>query len=149
MLSIIRPDLNKSCQWTTVLGESIVKEIYLLRGSVNYRKPTNINSFSPDGEIDDMIIEVKTQTFHTTGTAGEKILGVPIKYADVPNLYGKSLTIVCVACAEKLSREKYGILSPSSPNKIKILDFFKNEFNISYIGATEILQQCLNQMLNK
>jgi hypothetical protein len=44
--------------------------------------------------------EVKTRNWTTTGTAGEKVLGVMYKYSDIPDLYGKPLKIVCVAFQE-------------------------------------------------
>ena len=45
------------------------------------------------------MVEVKSRSWCTTGTAGEKVR-VPYKYADIPNLYNKPLMIVCVAYQE-------------------------------------------------
>jgi hypothetical protein len=108
-----------------------------------YKKPANINGFQPDGETEDNIIEVKSQTYFTTGTAGEKIMGVPHKYVDVPELYEKPLKILCIACAEKLGREKYGVLAgpalSNSRGKQKNIAFYKSN-GIEYIGATDIIR---------
>jgi hypothetical protein len=134
----IRPDLELGGQWTNLFGEYICAEIYYLLGKT-FSKPLVINSFKPDGETDDEIIEAKTQTYHTCGTAGEKILGTPFKYADVPTLYKKKLVIICIGGAEKICREKYGNLGKEqSQAKKRFLDFFKNA-QIEYIGATEML----------
>jgi hypothetical protein len=56
-------------------------------------------------------MEVKCGTYYTNGTAHEKILGCPFKYADIPILYSKPLKIVCIGGAEKICREQYGNLS--------------------------------------
>jgi len=139
LLKIRRPDIKKSGQWTTLLGEYICEEIYLLSNETIY-KPTNINKFKPDWETSTAIIEVKTQTYYTSGTAGEKILGVPFKYIDVPQLYSKPLVIVCISGAEKLSRYQYGNLPGIMCNdsKKQILEFYKSK-SIEYIGATDLL----------
>lgn len=127
-------------QWTNKFGEHICEEIYALLGK-NVSKPANKEHYQPDSEIDDAIIEAKTQTFYTNGTAGEKILGSPFKYAEIPDLYGKPLKILCMGGAEKLCKEKYGNLpgAKCSPQKKKFLDFFR-ENGIEYIGASDILK---------
>jgi len=139
-LKIRRPDLKLDKQWTNKFGEHICEEIYALLGK-NVSKPANKEHYQPDSEIDDAIIEAKTQTFYTNGTAGEKILGSPFKYAEIPDLYGKPLKILCMGGAEKLCRDKYGNLpgAKCSPQKKKFLDFFR-ENGIEYIGASDILK---------
>ena len=138
-----RPDLKLDKQWTNKFGEHICEELCWLL-TKNVSKPHTINHYSPDIETDDAIFEVKTQTFNTCGTAGEKILGTPFKYAEVPDLYGKKLLIVCMGGAEKLCREQYGNLpgNKSSPQKKVILDAFKS-LRIEYVGATDILKSSI------
>jgi len=104
-----RPDLKLDKQWTNKFGEHICEEIYFLLGK-SVSKPIKQDHFQPDTEIDDAIIEAKAGTFYTDGTAGEKILGCPFKYADIPRLYGKPLKILCMGGAEKICRESYGNL---------------------------------------
>jgi hypothetical protein len=142
-LKLIRPDLKLDKQWTNRFGEYLCEEIYTLMGK-NVSKPTKKEHYQPDCEIDTNIIEVKTGTFHTSGTAGEKILGCPFKYAEIPDLYSKPLTILCIGGAEKVCREQYGNLvgSKCSIQKRRFLDFFK-ENNIEYIGATDVLLSLL------
>lgn len=80
-------------------------------------KPKQIAHFKPDLETDKYIIEVKTRNWTTSGTAGEKVLGVPRKYMDVPILYGKPLLIILVGYQE---------YEYSSNGK---LDIFSNDIN--------------------
>jgi hypothetical protein len=143
-LKLIRPDLKLDKQWTNRFGEYLCQEIYTLMGKDVY-KPKKKEHYQPDCEIDTNIIEVKTGTFHTSGTAGEKILGCPFKYAEIPDLYSKPLTILCIGGAEKVCREQYGNLAGSkcSIQKKRFLDFFK-ENKIEYIGATDVLTSLLS-----
>jgi hypothetical protein len=91
----------------------------------------------PDLETEDNIIEVKTQTFYTSGTAGEKILGSAFKYASIPVLYGKPLIILCIGGAEKICKEQYGNLGDKgSEEQRKMLEIWKTDFKISYKAAT-------------
>jgi len=143
-LKIRRPDLKLDKQWTNKFGEHICEEIYTLLGKT-VSKPVKKNHYQPDSEVDNAILEAKAQTFYTNGTAGEKILGSPFKYAEIPDLYQKPLKILCMGGAEKLCREKYGNLSGEkcSPQKKKFLDFYR-ENNIEFVGASDILKSlCL------
>lgn len=134
-----RPDLKLDKQWTNKFGEYIGEEILLLQGKV-VSKPVKKCHFQPDLEVADAIVEVKAGTFYTNGTAGEKILGVPFKYADVPQLYNKCLKILCVGGAEKVCRTQYGNLPGPmcSPQKQKYLDLYRAH-GIEFIGASDML----------
>jgi hypothetical protein len=135
-----RPDLKLDKQWTNRFGEYICEEIYTLLGKV-VTKPVKKEHYQPDLEVDDAILEAKAQTFYTSGTAGEKILGSPFKYAEIPELYSKPLKIICMGGAEKVCRESYGNLPGArcSAQKKKFIDFFR-ENGIEYIGASDILR---------
>jgi hypothetical protein len=135
-----RPDLTLEKQWTNKFGEHLCEEIYTLLGE-NVKRPIKQNGCQPDLEINSLIIEVKTGTYFTRGTAGEKILGCPFKYCEVPEVYEKPLKIVCIGGAEKACREQYGNLpgSKSSSQKTKFLNFFRDN-NIEYIGFTDLLR---------
>ena len=138
-----RPDLKLDKQWTNKFGEHLVEEFNYILGK-EVTKPVNKEHYQPDCEVDDAILEAKAQTFYTSGTAGEKILGCPFKYAEIPELYSKPLKIICMGGAERICREQYGNLpgAKCSPQKKKFLDFFKDN-NIEYIGATDILKSLL------
>ena len=135
-----RPDLKLDKQWTNRFGEYICEEIYTLLGKV-VTKPVKKEHYQPDSEVDDAILEAKAQTFYTSGTAGEKILGSPFKYAEIPQLYGKPLKILCMGGAEKVCRVSYGNLPGArcSAQKQKFIDFFRQN-GIEYIGASDILR---------
>lgn len=142
-LRIIRPDLKLDKQWTNKFGEYICEELFTLLGhTVNV--PVAINNMKPDLETKTTIIEVKTQTYFTSGTAGEKILGCPFKYVDIPYLYEKKLVIVCLGGAEKVSREQYGNLPgrKCTVKKQELLDLYKT-LSIEFIGATDLVKQLL------
>jgi hypothetical protein len=134
-----RPDLKLDQQWTNKFGEIICEELYMLLGKT-VTKPEKKDHYQPDLETEDYIIEAKAQTFFTSGTAGEKILGCPFKYSEIPELYGKPLKIVCMGGAEKVCRESYGNLpgTKCTAQKKKFLDFF-GENNIEFIAASDIL----------
>jgi hypothetical protein len=138
-----RPDLKLDKQWTNRFGEYLCEEIYTIKGKP-IGKPIKKESYEPDLEIDNAIIEVKTQTFNTEGTAGEKILGCPFKYSEIPELYGKPLKIFCIGGAEKICKEKYGNLpgDKCSPQKQMFLNFFR-ENGIEYLSGTEIIKSLI------
>lgn len=131
-----RPDLELDKQWTNRFGEYIAQEIQALLGKAA-TKPVKKLHFQPDWETDDAIVEVKTGTYFTTGTAHEKILGAPFKYADIPALYGKPLKVLCIGGAEPMARG-YGLFGACTPAKRRQLAFWK-ECGIEFVEATALL----------
>lgn len=141
ILKLRRPDLKLDKQWTNKFGEHICEELLLLLEK-RVSKPVKKEHYQPDLEVEDAIWEAKTETFFTEGTAGEKILGCPFKYCEIPDLYGKPLKILCMGGAEKACREQYGNLpgDKCTSRKIKYLEFFKAN-DVEFIGATDILKR--------
>lgn len=135
-----RPDLKLEKQWTNKFGEHICEEIILLQGK-SFSKPVKKEHYQPDCQDADAIWEAKAGTFFTDGTAGEKILGCPFKYARIPSLYEKPLKILCMGGAEKVCRESYGNLpgDQCSSEKKEFLDFYRGK-RIEFVGATDILK---------
>ena len=136
-------------QWTTKLCQDMVKEALIRLGRKNVRANTSMRSsirdknYNPDLECDDFIYEVKGRSWTTPGTAGEKILGVPLKYGELPNLYKKPLKIILVGYQEFEARNGYAfgdLLDQRIQTKeLKdSLEYFKKHA-IEYIGLTEIL----------
>ena len=126
-------------QWSGHFGERLCKEVLMLRDE-NVRKPEKFGTFQLDLETDTHMIEVKTQTYLTTGTASEKIMGVPFKYADVSHMSGKGLRVVCIAGAEVFSKNIGLLKSPTRTlHKQKYIEFFK-ENDVEFIGLTELLE---------
>jgi hypothetical protein len=138
MLKLKRPDLKLDGQWTNKFGEHIAEELYEILGK-NPKSVIKMSNLMPDLETDDYIVEVKTQTYFTSGTAGEKILGTPFKYRNIPVLHNKPLLIMCIGGAEKMCKENYGILCKNKDERAcKFIDFYKS-MGIEYIGITDVL----------
>lgn len=125
-------------QWTTTLGESLLEEVLIKLGKKVWR-PNKINNYKPDWETKDAIWEVKTRTWTTSGTAGEKILGTPFKYCEIPSLYKKKLNIVTVAYQE-YEAIKFGCFGGVCKEKDNMIKYWKNR-NINYLKFTDLLKQ--------
>ena len=97
LMKEIRPDLfNKEHLQSSLFGpfgEILVKEYYILKGEFKTDKPEKQGGHDLDLETFKEMIEVKTGSYFTTGTAGEKIYGIFYKYAAVPRLYEKPLLL--------------------------------------------------------
>ncbi len=134
-------------QWTTLFGQSLVKELYSIKG-INLVQPVIKDNMKPDWICDDEIIEVKTRTYHTAGTAGEKILGTPIKYAQLLDTYDRNvLNIICVGYQEEEAINKFKLFENKdniSARKARILNCINNE-GIHYKKFTELLIDFVNQ----
>jgi len=129
-------------QWTTKIGENIVKQL-LENNSFKVYKPEKKEGCKPDWETDEFIYEVKTRSYTVPGTAGEKILGVPYKYASIPRLYGKPLKIVLVGFQEKEGIENFEIFEPKSEERQKLIKFWKEELKIEYVKASDLLKSII------
>ena len=126
-------------QWTTKLGERIVHDVLVLRGE-SPRKPIKKEGYQPDWETDDYIYEVKTRNWTTTGTCGEKVLGTPYKYMDIPEIYGKPLRIVCVAYQEwELTNTNLRVFGELTARKRAFIDYIESQ-DISYIKFSELVK---------
>ena len=126
-------------QWTTNLGETILKEILLVLNKKVWR-PNLMNGYKPDWETEDGIYEVKTRNWTTSGTAGEKILGTPFKYADIPVLYKKPLYIVTIAYQEYEAFSKFELFDSKSQRRIQMIKQWK-EMDIEFIKCSDLLKK--------
>lgn len=138
-------------QWTTVLCQDLVMEALIKLGRKNVRTTTSKKSslrdkkYDPDLECDNYVYEVKGRSWSTPGTAGEKILGVPLKYGEIPRLYKKPLQIILVGYQEYEAREKFAFgdlldKNNQTPELRESLAFYK-EHNIEYVAFTDILNK--------
>jgi hypothetical protein len=138
-------------QWTTKLCQDLVKEALIRLGRKNVTSTTSKKSslrekrYSPDLQCDQYVYEVKGRSWTTPGTAGEKILGVPLKYGEVPRLYDKPLQIVLVGYQEYEAKEKFAFgdlldKNNQTPELRESLAFYKDQ-EIEYIGFTDILEE--------
>jgi hypothetical protein len=130
---------NKGVQWSNALGENIVYEILIGAGFNVNKKPKIIigdKTFIPDFETDIAFYEVKTRNYSTPGTCGEKILGTPMKYINIPKTTGKPLFIVLVGFQEYEATNMFGLFdSGMSINQREVINMYSN-FGIYYIGAS-------------
>ena len=132
-------------QWTTKLGEQLVHDILTRNGKI-VKRPKQISGHKPDWETDEAIWEVKTRNWTTSGTAGEKVLGVPYKYSDVPELYGKPLKIVCVGYQEwELTHGNTRVFGDVSESKKKLLKMWKS-MGIEYVKFSDLVPECLKEV---
>jgi hypothetical protein len=136
-------------QWTTRLCQDLVMEALIRLGRNNVKKAVpqkssvRNKSYQPDLECDEFVYEVKGRNWTTTGTAGEKILGVPLKYGEVPRVYKKPLRIVLVGYQEYEAKNVFAfgdLLNEEEQTKeLKAsLEFYKTNY-IEYVGFTEML----------
>tara|TARA_B100001250_G_scaffold220867_1_gene189450 strand:- start:648 stop:1298 length:651 start_codon:yes stop_codon:yes gene_type:complete len=137
---------NNNGNWTTSLGENLVRDVLRLLGK-NPKKTTGRNGYKPDWECDDAIYEVKTRNWTTSGTAGEKVLGVHYKYSDIPIIYDKPLYIVCVAYQEyELTNGNTRIFGEDiSERKREILEMAK-KMDIHYIKFSDLVSPLITEI---
>ena len=124
-------------QWTTRLGEYVVKMLLKLNGHIIVNKQKH-KGYNIDIETTSLLYEVKSRNYNTPGTAGEKILGVSKKYAEVPILYGKNVVIVVCGFQEQEAVDKFKLFNPS-PQLKKILDFEKS-LGFTYLRCSDLLK---------
>lgn len=136
---------NKQC--SGAFGEKIIQEILLLNNiastKVKHCIKTNSCLVLPDLETIDTFYEVKTRTYKTSGSAGDKILGTPYKYCNIYKNTGKKVIIVCIGYQEIEANKKFNLFNTEDPNQSKLLDFYKENFKVEYVKATDLLEMCL------
>ncbi len=138
-------------QWTTTLCQNLVKETLEKLERVNVETVTKKTSslrdkkYDPDLQCDKYVYEVKGRSWCTPGTAGEKVLGVPLKYGEVPRLYQKPLRIILVAYQEYEARHEwqFGDLldSNNQTEELRSALAYHKEHSIEYIGFTDLLKE--------
>lgn len=135
----IRPDLyekeSKQKSKFGLFGEILVKEYYILTGEFLTDKPEKIGGHDLDLETLKEMIEVKTGSYFTTGTAGEKIFGVPYKYRKVPRLYNKPLLIILLGGDKKDSDL---VCETDDPENEIYKEFWKSQ-NITFTCFKKLL----------
>jgi len=138
-------------QWTTKLCQDLVKEALVRLGRKNVNSSTSVKSslrnkkYNPDLECDECVYEVKGRSWTTPGTAGEKILGVPLKYGELPRLYHKPLKIILVGYQEYEARKNFAfgdLLNENEQTKelSESLEFYRVH-HIEYVAFTDILKK--------
>ena len=137
MIGVCDTSINN--QWTTNLGENLVKDVLIHYHGKSVTRPEKKSGYKPDWETDDAIWEVKTRNWTTNGTAGEKVLGVPYKYSDVPDLYGKPLKIVCVAYQEwELTEGRTKVFGDVGDKKKEMLEYW-SKMQIEFVKFSDLV----------
>lgn len=139
LMKEIRPDLfNKEHSQSSLFGpfgEILVREYFILIGEFKTDKPEKLGGHDLDLETLKEMIEVKTGSYFTTGTAGEKIFGVPWKYADVPRLYNKPLLVILIGGDKKDSEL---VCKSNVPEREDIKKYWKS-INITFTCFKKLL----------
>jgi DNA adenine methylase len=142
---------NKTTTNPGKIGEYGVQYIIEKIG-LTYIKPKSVNNIKADGYIKelDIFIEVKTKTYHTPGTASEKIDSIPRKYSIIYENTGKSVLVIF--CAHQ-STEKNGKLILEAKKGIGskyLINWYKNTINsgiiIDWITYNELHSWILNKL---
>ena len=137
-------EIKTKKQWTTLFGETLVKYcIEIIDEEKAYHCKfidKDKKTLRPDWETSKNIYEVKTRNYYTPGTAGEKILGVPIKYSDAKEITGKNVKIVIVAYQEWEAINEFHIFKTKSNNRTSILDFYKERLGITYVKFSDLFE---------
>lgn len=133
-------------QWTTKVGEKLLEEILTVLNKTPTRikypiEGDNMKKLIPDFETDTALYENKTRSYTTKGSAGEKILGTPYKYAECKRLYNKPLYIVCMAYQEVEAEKDFNIFNPQIYEHKLQIKFWEKNFGIKYIKATDLLKE--------
>lgn len=130
--------------WSGVLGERVGKDLLTALGHMFLPKKNYTwdgETHTTDGEIENFIVEIKTQTYHTPGTAGEKILGTDRKYAGLPPVAHKGVMIICVANAERIAEKSGLFYSPDLPHHHQVRNYLNYYQQIYYIRATDLVRK--------
>jgi hypothetical protein len=111
-------------------------------------KPENkkIKGFNYDLEDDNNYYEIKTGSYYETGSAHEKIAGVPWKYINTFEACKKPLKVICLFGAEKWAKDIGLIRTPNeqlSNNKIELRKYIYNILHIEFLGFSDILTKDL------
>lgn len=130
--------VSQQTHWMGPFGESIAYDLIKPWHGEAW-KPITLGRCKPDWETEHVILEVKAGAHFVKGSIDDKVLGIPFKYLDVPQLYGKPLWILCIGRVERVSRHLYGNLSgPCQTESHRETLAYWEERGIRFVGATEL-----------
>ena len=120
-----------------------------VRWARRIKSTTSKKGYQPDLECDDFVWEIKWRSWTTTWTGWEKILWTPLKYSEIPKLYGKPLRIITVWYQEWEAKNGFAcgnLVKPeerSTEELKKMLILFK-KLDIEYFWFTDLLEELKN-----
>jgi hypothetical protein len=135
--------------WSGDLAETAVKALCILRGwavlpkrSYPIRTHPDVKQKHtiPDVELEHAVIECKTQSYFTTGSAWEKYAFAPYKYTEVVELTGKPAYIICFAKAEEYLITEY--FAPT-PYRIHRRNEDAYVWNVHWVRGTDFIRWVL------
>ena len=116
-------------KWSGTFGQLILQELL-----PNGWKPKKKGNCQLDWEDENFVYELKTQFHLSGGTAQEKIPAVPIKYLEVPELFGKPLRVICFAGAEMYAKNFF-----KDGPKIRAQLALWKEWGVEYVWGSEMV----------
>lgn len=122
----------------SVLGDKVLPGKRIKHYDVN-----DSRCLIPDAETDTHIIEIKTQTYFTPGTAGEKILAAPRKYNWVPRVSTKKVMIICIAHAEEIARRAKLFHGESEAPEDHQYHQLETQQGIEFIAGSDLLKRII------
>lgn len=135
---------GKSVMWTGTFGKKIIFEFFQgMHKNIPDLFPENpieefrLDQMQPDIYVPgNYVVEVKTSTYMTRGTANEKIFSVPIKYSSVTNVFHvPKLYILVLGNAEVYFKKMI-----DTELKKQMLQFYYEKLNHRFVPATKLLQ---------
>lgn len=133
--------------WSADFGVQLVRLLLIESGVTIYPpKKYGDEKTSGDFETHEAVWKVKTRTWMTTGSAGEKILGAPIRYSEIPRLSGKKFNLVSVAYQEYESIHKFQLYNERLSSKTSYLTLLKGS-GFSYIRCSTLYKKVQYKLL--
>jgi hypothetical protein len=135
------PSIPFNKQWAGMAGEVIAKEA-LTRLGYTVTVPKKIKGLiTPDLETEEALFEVKCGTYYTSGTAHQKLDGVPNHYKDTLETLKKPLIILCIGQAEVHARKNTLLADYRTMKKGFTQEYLElcAKYNISYVGLSDLL----------
>jgi hypothetical protein len=133
--------------WSTLLTEKFMKEFLsvILNEKISDAKilienPHGRKNFSPDIKTEKYFFEVKSRTYHTTGTIGEKCIGTAKKYNLIKRLTNKRIFVILLAQQEIEACEDFrlfGLNEKDHPEDYKFMQL-TYECGVSFIKLSDL-----------
>lgn len=136
---------ENNTQWSNYLGEKLVVHFLRQLGHVGIQTQHRIkdkminntsNTYIMDILTNTGVYEVKTRNYTTSGTAGDKILGVPSKYYMIPEITKKPFNIVLVGYQEE-EAYNWNVYNDKNP----MIEYAKT-MGFHYVKCSELLYDC-------
>lgn len=143
---------KKNDQWSGQIGEKFIKELIKSKGhniyGVDYISQLEGKSaVKPDIVMENNLIEIKTRTYFTPGTAGEKLSDIGFKYNGINKLNDCYTIALCVGYQlyDAIDKGYYPLVHKNHKrDQETALQFLKNNenFSVYFKKLTDIDYNC-------